>query len=489
MVGELGCRWKEEIPPQQVVVAEWSGQPDDLPGLIRRFLERPEVSYAEPNGSMDLLEGGELQMKKHREKGAILLLALLGLTTVSVLAAAFVEMGFYEQRYSERSQNGVQAFYLSESAIDQGLSWLRGQLVPPAWTDRRVLFGGQWQNLAQGAYLTTVDPDDNNPNSEIKRFTLEGWGVSGTVAAPLAVRQNTMVVQTESFASYAYFSNSETTTTGQAVWFITGDKVEGPTHTNGQFSMFGKPIFEGPVSSVARDIVLWGGPQYSQPVFKEPPKLGVPPKKFPESYPPAIINKAREGGAVFQGDTSVTLLSDGTMRVTNSRQGLNDQVMPLPGNGVLYVDGGNLALKGTLKGQLTLGTSGDVKVVDSVTYATDPARDPGSKDMLGIVAGQNVVIPQEAPQDLRIDASIMALKSSFGVENWWAGAPKGTLTINGGLIQANRGPVGRFNPITGNKISGYTKDYHYDQRLKSMNPPSFPVTGDYKTLVWQEKKS
>lgn len=484
VIEEMGCLWKGEIRPQNVVVASCRGRA--VPELVRSFLERPEVAYAEPNGSVDLLEGGELKMK--RQRGAVLVLTLLGLATVSVLAGAFVQMGFYEQRHSERSQDGTRAFYLSESALDQGLSWLRGQLVPPAGTEPVVLFGG-WQGLGTGVYMTTVDPDDNNPNSEIKRFTIDGWGVSGTVAAPLAARRNTMVVQTESFAQYAYFTNSEVAPNGAPVWFITGDKIEGPTHTNGKFSMFGRPAFEGPVSSVAKEITLWGGSQHSQPVFKEPPKLGVPPKKFPTEYPPAIINKARDGGKVFQGDTSVTLLSDGTMRVTNSGAGLSEQVQPLPANGVLYVEGGNLALKGTLKGQMTIGSSGDIKMVDSVTYADDPKRNPASKDILGIVAGQNVVIPQEAPHNLRIDASVMALKSSFGVENWWQGAPKGTLTINGGLIQANRGPVGRFNPATGQKVSGYTKDYHYDQRLKSMAPPFFPTTGDYKTLVWQEKKT
>jgi hypothetical protein len=484
----MGCVWKGEIRPQHVVVVRCEGQA--IPELIGRFLKRPEVVYAELNGLMNLLEGGELKMKQQR--GAILLLTLLGLATVSVLAGAFVEMGFYEQRHSERSQDGTRAFYLSESALDQGLGWLRKQLqeqgVTPDWTDRRVLFGGEWQKLAQGVYLTTLDPDDNNPNSEIKRFTIDGWGVSGTVAAPLAARRNTMVVQTKSFASYAYFTNSETTPTGQSVWFVTGDVMEGPTHTNGQFSMYGTPKFLGPVSSVNRIINKWGGDQFTKPYFKEPPKLGVPPKEFPTKSLTKIIEKAQEGGAVFQGDTSVTLLSDGTMRVTNAQQGLNDQVMPLPGKDVLYVDGGNLTLKGTLKGRLTLGASGDVKVVDSVTYANDPRRDPASKDMLGIVAGANVVIPQEAPHDLRIDASIIAIKTSFGVENWWEGAPKGTLTINGGLIQANRGPVGQFNAANGQKLSGYTKDYHYDQRLKSTAPPAFPLE-DYTVLVWQEVKS
>ncbi|MBI4227164.1 MAG: DUF4900 domain-containing protein [Candidatus Omnitrophica bacterium] len=430
-------------------------------------------------------------MKRHhqRERGAVLLLVLLGSMTVTILAGAFVQMGIAEQRFSERSQGGVQAFYLSESAIDRGLTWLRGQLVPPQWVDRRVLFGG-WQGLGQGSYMTTLDPDDNNPLSQIKRFTIEGWGVSGPRATPLALRQNRMIVQTESFAQYAYFTNSERSwPNGLQVYFITGDIIEGPTHTNGQFSMYGRPVFQGPVSSVNRTINLWGGNQVTQPVFAEPPKLGVPPKKFPTSYPTSIIESAQSGGTVLRGDTAVTLLANGTMRVTNARAGLRDRVMPLPGNGVLYVDGGNVALQGTLKGQLTIGSSGDVRVVDSVTYADNPKINPKSKDLLGIVAGQNVTVAKEAPANVKVEASIMALNRSFGVEGWWERPPRGTLTVNGGIIQANRGIVGSFNGNTGTKLSGYTKDYHYDPRLRTMSPPSFPTTGDYKTLVWQEQTS
>lgn len=428
-------------------------------------------------------------MKRMRDRGAVLVLALLGLTTVSVLAGAFVQMSFHDQRFSERSQGGVQAFYLSESAIDQGLSWLRNQLVPPQWIDRRVLFGG-WQNLGQGSYLLSIDPDDNNPTSSTKRFTLEGWGLMGTAAAPLALRRNQMVVQTESFSQYAYFTNDERSwPNGLQVYFITGDRIEGPTHTNGQFSMFGKPVFEGPVSSVAKTMNLWGGSAVTNPVFKEPPKLGVPAKKYPTEFPSSIVSTARSGGLVLTGDSSVTLLPNGKMQVTNTRKRWVNEEVPLPANGVVYVEGGTLAVQGTLKGQLTLGCEKDIRIVNSVTYADNPQRNPNSKDLLGIVAGGNVVVPREAPENLRVDGSIMAINRSFGVEDWWQRPPKGKLTVYGGIIQANRGPVGSFNGNTGTKLSGYTKDYHYDPRLKGMNPPAFPMTGDYKTLVWQEQKS
>ncbi len=425
------------------------------------------------------------------QRGAILVLVLLALAIVTVLAGAFVNLGLFEQRFSGRSQAGSQAFYFAESAIDEGLNWLKSQLVPPQGT--QPFFLGNWQNLGaqssySGSYLIQIDPDDNNPNTPIKRYTIEGWGVAGPLATPWAVRRNRLVVQTESFSQYAYFTNSERTPAGQQVWFITGDRMNGPVHTNGQFAMFGKPVFEGTVSSVASTIRFWDSNPNSRPVFKEPPKLGVPPKQYPKTFPEQTRDAARTGGLVLQGNSSVTLLADGTMQVTNADKGWNNKVVPLPKNGVVYVDGGALSLKGTLNGQLTVGASGDIRVVDSVRYADDPRLNPKSDDMLGIVAGKNVVIPKEAPHDVEVHGVLMAIDKSIGVENYWEGPPKGKLTVYGGLIQANRGPVGTFNPGTGQKMSGYTKDYSYDPRMGRMAPPFFPTTGDYKQLVWQEKK-
>ncbi|MBI3318287.1 MAG: DUF4900 domain-containing protein [Candidatus Omnitrophica bacterium] len=419
------------------------------------------------------------------ERGAILLLVLLGLFTVTILASAFVHLGMYEQRHSEYSQSGSQAFYLAESALDRGLNWLRGQLVPP--DAARQPFGQTSVALGTGSYLTTITPDPNNPFSQIKRFTIQGEGRTGTWATPMATRVNSLIVQTESFAQYAYFTNSERSwPNGVQVYFITGDRLTGPTHTNGEFSMFGRPIFEGPVSSVSSRINLWGGAAVTQPVFKEAPKLGVPEKKFPTSYPSGIVEAAGNGGLSVRGSATVTLLPDGKVRISNSFGDYNNTVLPLPRNGVLYVSG-NVELKGTLKGQLTIGSAGDVRIVDSVKYATDPRTNPKSTDLLGIVAGQNIQVAKEAPNDLKIDGSIMALNRSFGVENWWERPPRGTLSVYGGIIQANRGPVGSFNGNNGTKLSGYTKDYRYDPRLKSMSPPAFPTTGDYTVLLWQEQ--
>lgn len=424
-------------------------------------------------------------MKQRVRQGGFFLVTVYGLLALTLMhGAVLMTQAVVDIRSSQRALGSAQGFYLSEAALDSALQWIRARGAPPPGTARMVLFGG-WQAVNEGSYLAVVDPDDNNPNSFVKRYTLEGWGVSGPTAAPVATRTTRIIVQSESFSRYAYFTHADTSPSGSHIWFITGDRIEGPAHTNGRFNMYGRPVFDGPVTSVSSTINLWrGGPPTTDPVFNGTLSLGVDTIDFPGSLPTALIRAAGSGGALFNGDTRITLLPDGTMRVTNNRRGIRDQVMPVPPNGALYVERGSVSVEGTLKGRLTIGAERDVKITDSVTYASDPRVDPESEDLMGIVAGRDVKVTNQAPVDVEIDASIMALGSSFGVENWNAGPPRGTLTVLGGIIQRFRGPVGTFNSSSGRKVSGYTKDYHYDTRLRDRTPPFFPVTGNYSTVVW-----
>ena len=52
-----------------------------------------------------------------------------------------------------------------------------------------------------------------------------------------------------SFARYAYFTNRDSTTSGQ-IWFTGDTMIDGPTHTNGNFAFYQDPWFGGRVTSV-----------------------------------------------------------------------------------------------------------------------------------------------------------------------------------------------------------------------------------------------
>jgi hypothetical protein len=207
---------------------------------------------------------------------------------------------------------------------------------------------------------------------------------------------------------------------------------------------------------------------------------------LPTSVTQLRVAASSADGAWYTGNTTIRLQSDGTMLVTNAARGWVNRSQPLPANGAIFVNGGNATVSGTLDGQLTIGTNRDLLIDNNLRYADNPRTNPQSNDILGLVSEQNVVVSQAAPNDLEVQASVMALGSSFTVERWWQGPPKGTLSVYGGIIQDSRGPVGTFSSSTGQQLSGYAKDYQYDQRLSALAPPFYPTTDEYQDVLWQD---
>ena len=176
--------------------------------------------------------------------------------------------------------------------------------------------------------------------------------------------------------------------------------------------------------------------------------------------------------------------------------------------GVLYVNG-TAGLGGTLRGKVTVYSNANLVLLDDLRYATDPsATDPlraigRCADVLGLLAARDVVVADNGPltpvpavgaaggarnaddsRDLFVHAVIMALQSSFSVEDYGSGPTsvngcqgattgRGCLFLTGGLIQDRRGAVGTSSG------SGFVKRYSYDRCAAVSPPPYFPTTGRF----------
>ncbi|MDP3787562.1 MAG: hypothetical protein Q8R05_08505 [Candidatus Omnitrophota bacterium] len=419
-----------------------------------------------------------------KKKGFLLIFAYMVIAVLSVLLAALVARSIAEWRVAERDKNSTAAFYAAEAGIDYGLDWLRSQGNPPGGTAPFNLPAGP--AIETGAYSVTIDPDNANPTAYLKRYQIISTGQSGDTT-----RVATYEVKEDTFARFAYLSDTEHFLRFIPVWFITGDQLSGPVHTNSHFHISGNPVFTDVVSSVDDAIsYMHGGPPNDNPSFQKGIKFGAPEIEMP-SKALDLRTAAVQDGLHLTGPTTIVLNADGTMNVTNSHENWVNQNMPLPANGALFVTGAqggdNLWISGTLNGQLTVGTNRDLVITNNITYNTNPVTNPSSTDMLGLIAEKDVIISQNAPSNLTIQASILALDDSFYVENWAGLPPKGKLNIYGGLIQDARGPIGLFNPATSTIISGYSKNYVYDPRLRNIPPPFFPTTGDYVGLSWREQ--
>jgi len=161
-----------------------------------------------------------------------------------------------------------------------------------------------------------------------------------------------------------------------------------------------------------------------------------------------------------------------------------------------WVDGGQVIARSAYTIATDVNNGKTIKITDDLEYNTQPDKSLPSDDPVNLAAGtlglvaKDIIISSSAPPDLEIDAVCLAggrdtSGGSFYVENYSTKTPVGTLTVTGGIIQKARGPVGTFNPYTGQTVSGYAKNYHYDPRLATQPPPYYPTTGHYERLSWR----
>lgn len=445
-------------------------------------------------------------MRIRGKKGIALISVYLVITVLIILGIAYVERTIYQNKSVLIFKNQTIAFNLAESGLDAAVFYLRSLGTPPIgggnlWITALgqpstvTVVSGAWT----GTYQVTIT-DLGSPGGTNRRYRVTSKGEANNSSVTL-----TNYLQTDNYARYIWFTDAETYN-GTNVWFWTQDYLDGPTHTNGHFNIYGNPTFAGEVESVDNYIRYYNNgnninssnlsnPPYDMPNFLGGIELGT---AEPQPMPTQALNlrtASTNGGLRLTGNSTLLLNADGTMNLTNSNYyyahcggtcssccTLTNQA--LPANGALFVSGGNLTVSGVLQGRLTVGCSRDIFIPGNITYNTDPRVDPSSTDTLGIISEADVVISSGAPTDLEIDGSIMALNTSFLLNNWDDPPPRGTLTVFGGIIQQERGPVGTFSG--GNKVSGYSKNYVYDGRLLTNPPPFVPTTGDYVTLSWKD---
>jgi hypothetical protein len=418
-------------------------------------------------------------------RGSLLILSYVLIAFIVTWGTSGFRRSVTELHASERYIDTHQSFNLAEAGMSAAEAWLDQQPTPPAGTLAFDPFGGVPQTLSQGTFTVLIDPDDTNAANYLDHYTITATGREST---NVSTRTLSLLVRTESFARYSYFTNSERLPNGNPIWFTSRDHLQGPVHSNDQFNIAGSPVFDGLVSSTAGSINYKNPPPTggNNPEFNGGLALNAGGITMPSSVAKLRV-AAATSGLWYEGNTTIRLQSNGTMLVTNPAAGLVNQPTSLPANGAVFVNGGDVTVSGTLDGTVSIGTSETILIDNDIRYADNPVVNPDSNDVLGLVAEKNIVVDNTAPYDITIQASLMALDTSFTVEEWWVGPPKGTLSVYGGIIQSSRGPVGTFSSSTGNKLSGYSKDYVYDERMASTAPPFFPTTGLYEELLWQEQ--
>jgi type II secretory pathway pseudopilin PulG len=306
--------------------------------------------------------------------------------------------------------------------------------------------------------------------------------------------------------------------------FVHEDNIKGPMHTNDAFVICKDPVLgrdaNDPVEVSSpptgwystKDPSLHNGSSCTgTPVFKGTFRTNSPVLIPPETN--SQLASIAEPAFRFKGQVHICL-SAKSMTVTSSGTTCagNGPIVysgPIPPNGVVYVENescggaytpflvtyeggtspcGNVYVQGHYTGQLTIAAANDI-IVDGSLINESP------EGILGLVANNFIRVyhPVNITENVNtkvkectgngagvlsnlvIEAAVLAIQHSFIVDNYNCGASLGKLTVKGAIAQKYRGAVGTSGG------TGYLKNYEYDERLHTIEPPSFiePAHSDW----------
>jgi hypothetical protein len=314
------------------------------------------------------------------------------------------------------------------------------------------------------------------------------------------------------------------------IQFTTGDEVNGPMHTNDAADVNGGATFGRKEHSPSDVVEINGGTHPSEgcgegvtakyytatKCFTKGSSL-VPPES--DSSLEAYVKEADE----FEGQTHLELKGSlGKIAVTRfNKEGKEvKETIAWPSNGLIYVKQtssgcnyayeptssdtsstneaekgcGNVFVTGTYASSLTVAGEGEV-IINGSLYPTSVegklGEKPSGATVLGLIASKYVRVYHPCGggggggngagslENPWIYAAILSTAHSFIVDNYNCGSELGKLHVYGAIAQNYRGAVGTGG---GGGITGYYKDYKYDDRLAAAEPPYYlaPLKAGWK---------
>ncbi|NWF49165.1 MAG: hypothetical protein HXY49_01340 [Ignavibacteriaceae bacterium] len=307
------------------------------------------------------------------------------------------------------------------------------------------------------------------------------------------------ILSPKNFAQYGNFYNSS------AAWWATGDTLSGPFHINDYIQCYGNPVFLG-YATTKKGVQKYNA--QSKPEFLGGLETGVEiPLEFDTSQ---IRLAAYNNGKIFSDttkknkvtDVQLEFFSNGNVkyqvRIDNKAwtSPVTKPLSTLAPNGVIFIERGNLFIKGKLNGQATIVASrkgstkaGMIHIVDDISYNKNPLTDPTSTDMLGLVAENFVQVDFDSKRgDIDIHASIYSQKDGLVIEKYdqYPGAYK--MNLVGGIIGEKVRPTAKYKVIGGipYPTNGYSYVHKFDTRFYKFVPPYFPKTKYFRVVAWYE---
>jgi hypothetical protein len=163
------------------------------------------------------------------------------------------------------------------------------------------------------------------------------------------------------------------------------------------------------------------------------------------------------------------------------------QTVNVPANGAMYfeqsviVSDGSTRVDGcsatsgprpsVVNGRVTIATKDNVYIGGNITYAA-----PGD-DVLGLIAGGEIVIAKYTPRDLTWRAASLAQSGQWRTYQGSNDGAHDSMVYIGSQTTSEGGYASMFNE----------REYQYDETLQRLRPPFYPILeGSWETFYWRE---
>ena len=450
------------------------------------------------------------------KEGSALLLVMGFMLIGGILVGGALTYTLNNARITDRQYAMEQALHIAEGGVERAAQYIIDQ---DAYLFAQTVSGSG--NLGYGEYDYLIS------KTGVRSYSIASTGIVNDVSRVVNIAK----VYVATFAKFGWWSE-----VNGVIYFAGGDVLEGHIHTNDRVYMKtvdgDGPIFNGRLTSMEDKFQLLevvggsGSPSHES----DPAVATTAGASFNEGFDmnneqgsmasvpwderkSLAQNPANPDGMYVEGLTYVEI--DGNnMIINNAHQGLVDEVVPISSEQLLYVanapgatsssERGYVMMNGgTLDGQMTIFAENDIYIRDHLYYSNDPSDDhlppaeqaqPGeSDDKLGLISKDDVWISSAAPDNLNVHAGIMATGAispfndgKFGVLNYNSRPVSGDLMVYGSIVQQVRGAVGTSGAY--GMVSGFTKDYWWDNRFGKSAPPHYPPLDEHIEIVgWSEE--
>ncbi len=435
----------------------------------------------------------------HRsQEGSVLIGVACFLFLAVGLVLTILSLGSNHRKVSVEQVSMEQAMYVAEAGLERGARYMESNVVTITSSSATNTYGSGTLGLGTYAFMIT--------RSNSSTYNLVSTGVVNGVQRTVSL----MRVYQPTYAEFSLWSSNNA-----SLYFKAGEVFNGHVHSDGQLyfdNSGGGPIFHSYLTSKASSYVgSISDIEMDMGLTLNSSQGTMADVDFNSSASDSLKSVATSSGLVLDGNTTITL-NNGTLSIINYRKYGNNTAhsytLPTTEN-IVYIKDSNTGTTstkagtvyltgGSVNGRLTIATESDIHIQGNIRYASDPVAHPTSDDALGLISRSDVWVDTSAPDNLVIDAAIMAtgqatgVDGSFSVDNYDdhtspVQGDRGLLIVYGGIVQLIRGPVGQFNQSTGATTHGYSKNYSYDPRFINNPPPYYPTIKDQvRFSQWKE---